>query len=40
MMCKVLNMNVCVTGINNACVAMHTYIHGARIIKVCDKIVY
>ena len=27
MMCNVLNMNVCVAGINNACVAMHTYIN-------------
>ena len=27
MMCSVLNMNVCVAGINNACAAIHTYIH-------------
>lgn len=25
MMCGVLNMNVCVAGINNACAAIHTY---------------
>ena len=30
MMCGVLNMNVCVAGINNACAAIHTYIHTWR----------
>ena len=30
MMCNVLNMNVCVAGINNACATMHTYIHTWR----------